>query len=514
MSQPRLAVRGLHKRYAAPVLTAVDLDVHAGEVLALVGANGAGKSTLTRVLTGLTAPDRGALALDGQPYTPRSRRDAEAAGVQLVPQDPSLIGTLTVGEQLFLSRLPHRAGVLDRRRLDALARAALDRVGLTHLSPRIAVATLGVGPQQMVAIAAALARECRVLLLDEPTAALGHVEAARLLDDVRRLRTDGIAILHISHRMEEVLSIADRVAVLRDGRIIETRPAAAFTVPEMVAATTAAIATTTGAAPAAVPTGRAPRVAGRVALRVDGLRKHPAVHGVSLQVHAGEIVGLYGLVGAGRTELLRAIYGADPADEGHIARGDGPPIVVDSPRRAVRAGIGLVPEDRVAHALLAPLSIRDNVSLPSLARFTRRRALVRRAAETAAVAQTVDALYVRRQSLAQPVAELSGGNQQKVVVARWLLRDCPVLLVDEPTRGVDAAARAVIHAELLRLAAAGRALLVASSELEELMLVCDRIIVLSAGRTAGVFTRATWEADDMQAAAFAGHVTTHEAAAR
>jgi ribose transport system ATP-binding protein len=513
MSQPRLALRGVHKRYAAPVLTAVDLDLHGGEVVALIGANGAGKSTLTRVLTGVTTPDAGTLWLDGRPYAPRSRRDAEAAGVQIVPQDPSLIGTLTVAEQLFLTRLPRRAGVLDWRRLEALARAALDRVGLADLPPRTPVARLGVARRQLVAIAAALARECRVLLLDEPTAALSHVEAARLLADVRRLRGEGIAILHISHRMEEVLAIADRVAVLRDGRIVETRPADAFTVPEMVAAMTAT-AMPTASTPARHPPERALRAIGPVALQVERLRKLPAVHDVTLDVHTGEIVGLYGLVGAGRTELLRAIYGADRPDAGRVGRGEGTALIVDSPRQAVRVGIGLVPEDRLADALLAPLSILDNVSLPSLPRFTRRRVLVHRVAETVAVTRAVDALDVQRRSIAQPVAELSGGNQQKVVVARWLLRDCPVLLVDEPTRGVDAATRGVIHAELLRLAGEGRALLVASSELEELMHLSDRIIVLSAGRTSGVFARASWTADEMQAAAFAGHLGRREARAR
>ncbi|HTV01778.1 MAG TPA: sugar ABC transporter ATP-binding protein [Luteitalea sp.] len=504
-------MRDVHKAYAAPVLSGVDLDVRAGEIHALVGANGAGKSTLTRIVTGLLSPDRATMRLGGVPYHPASRRQAEDLGVRLVPQEAPAITTLSVAEQMFLGRLPHRGGIVARRRLHEQASSALVRLGLGHIDPTSPVAALGVGQRQLLAIAAALAGECRVLILDEPTAALGHADAERLLHHLRDLRSAGMAILYISHRLDEILAIGDRVTVLRDGRVVEARAVADTTRDRLVAAMVppavpAAPSVPAGSVAATVARDRPPDTSEherRVALRVSRLSHGTAVRDVSLSVDAGEIVGLYGLVGAGRTELLRAIYGADPHDAGDVRRADGPPLSIRSPMDAVRAGIGLIPEDRAAHALLGSLPVRSNVLLSSLGRLARWRWFVDTGRETSAATTALAPLDVRCRSIEQPVGELSGGNQQKVVVARWLLRDSPVLLVDEPTRGVDVGARAAIHAELRALAGAGRALLVASSELDELTTLCDRIVVMARGRVTGTFTRGAWRDVDLQAAAFA-----------
>ncbi len=503
---PRLAVRGLHKAFAVPVLVDVNLDVRAGEVHALLGANGAGKSTLTRIVCGLTRPDRGDMTLDGHPHAPASRRDAERAGVQLVLQELDLIPTLSVAESLCLGDLPRRFGVIDRRRLDARARSALATVGLDYLDPWAAVGRLGIGHQQLVAIAAALARPCRLLVLDEPTAALSGPETRHLMARLRVLRDNGVAVLFISHRLDEVAALVDRATVLRDGRVVATLDAGQFDRAHVVR-----LMTDVGGAAASKPApadDRAARVPGpdrrRVALRVEGLSRGRAVRGVSFDVHQGEVLGLAGLVGAGRTETLRAIVGADRPDEGRVSRGDGSVLRIDGPHDAVRAGIGMVPEDRRAHGLLASRPVRDNLTLGVLPRLSRWRTWIDADGERARAQALVEALDIRCVSLDQPVQQLSGGNQQKVVMGRWLLRGCDVLLLDEPTRGMDVSAREAMHRLLRDLAARGTALVVASSELTELMAICDRIVVLSGGRVTGTFTRGAWDEAALTAAAFEG----------
>jgi ribose transport system ATP-binding protein len=488
-------VRGLSKAYAVPVLIDVDLDLRAGEVHALMGANGAGKSTLVRIVCGLAQADGGTMTLAGDPYGPLTRRAAEAAGVQVVLQELTVVSTLTVAENLCLARLPHRFGVIDRARLDAMATRALEAMGVGDLDPRTPVASLGVGQRQLVEIAAALSRQCRVLVLDEPTAALTSPEVDRLFGHVRRLCDAGIAVLYITHRMHEVTRIADRVTVLRDGRVVDTRAT-----PDLDHETLVSLVT--GEAP---PSAGAPRrhaiPSAPIALRVEGLCRGSTVHDVSFDVHAGEILGLSGLVGAGRTEVLRAIYGADVPDAGRVqvAAGVVPP---GNPGHAVAAGIGLVPEDRQGQALFQALSLRSNVSLASLPALARARAWIDRRREAAAVSSATARVEVRAIDQEQPVGTLSGGNQQKVVLARWLLRECSVLLVDEPTRGIDFGAKHAIHRLLRQLADRGTALVVVSSEIEELMAICDRIVVMRAGRVTAIMPRAQFSEATLMAAAF------------
>ncbi|HEY4299912.1 MAG TPA: sugar ABC transporter ATP-binding protein [Candidatus Didemnitutus sp.] len=493
-----LSVRGLGKSYAAPVLDGVDLELAGGEVLALVGENGAGKSTLAQIIAGLVVPATGSMCLAGDDYRPANRPAAERAGVQIVLQELNVIPTLTIAENLFLHRLPRRAGVIRRGELRTRAREAMARVGLDRLSPDTLVGELGLGLQQMVEIARNLVDPCRVLILDEPTAMLTAREVDLLFVQVRRLKAEGVAVVFVSHRLEELAVIADRIAVLRGGRLVAIGPMANYSFGELVRLMA-------GRDLAEGPQ-RAVRTAGPPGLRLRDLTRGRAVRGVSLEVGRGEIVGLAGLVGSGRTELLRLIFGADHAESGEVWVGDPlRKVEIRFPWDAVAAGIALVTEDRKSEGLLAGEGVAANIALGNLAGISRPTPLgraVNRTREHAMAARHVGALGIRCASTGQPVGELSGGNQQKVLLARWLEHDAAVYLLDEPSRGVDPAARADIHALMTGLAERGKALLVVSSDLRELMALCDRIAVLSKGRLVQVFDRDSWSADAILGAAF------------
>lgn len=495
---PRLRIRGLKKRYAAPVLDDFDWEVAAGEVHALVGANGAGKSTLARLLTGLDRPDAGLMELDGLPHAPHSKRAAEASGVVLVQQELNLLPTLSVAENLFLDRLPNRFGWVRREELRRRAREALARVGLEALDPDTPADRLGVGARQLVEIAGALDRRCRLLILDEPTAALTDVESGRLFDNVRRLCESGVAVIYVSHRLEEIRRLARRASVMRDGRLLATVDPRTCSDEQFVARMSGATPTTR--------LERADRPLGAVRLRVVGLCAGPRVRDVSFEVRRGEILGLAGLVGSGRTELLRAVFGADPIERGAVYDGShDSPLNIGRPIDAVRAGVGMAPEDRRAQALLLTQSVRANAVLAALDRFASR-GRIDADAERRAAERLVDRSGVKCDGIEQPAWQLSGGNQQKIVLGRWLLRDVDVLLLDEPTRGVDAAAKAAVHEQLFAAARDGKALVVASSEQEELETLCDRILVLSAGRIVARFSRAEFHTTKILEAAFSGTV--------
>ncbi|MEI9272657.1 sugar ABC transporter ATP-binding protein, partial [Pseudomonas aeruginosa] len=404
---------------------------------------------------------------------------------------------LSVAENLFLHDLPRRAGWIDRRRLRAAAREAMAQVGLEAIDPDTLVGDLGIGHQQMVEIARNLIGDCRLLILDEPTAMLTAREVDMLFEQVERLRERGVAIVYISHRLEELARISQRIAVLRDGRLVCVEPIERYDADQLVT----------------LMVGRdlgerfdlGPRQTGAPLLRVERLSRRGKVHEVSFEVRAGEIFGISGLIGSGRTELLRLIYGADRADGGQVLLGDPPQrLSLRSPADSVRQGVALITEDRKGEGLLLDQSISANLALGNLPALARHGVIDRRREEALARRQ-VEALRVRCADTAQAVGELSGGNQQKVVIGRWLERDCQVLLFDEPTRGIDVGAKFDIYALLAELTRRGKALVVVSSDLRELMLICDRIGVLSAGRMVDTFERDAWTQDALLAAAFAGY---------
>jgi len=495
LSEPVLTAEGLTKAYGAPVLDDVTLALWPGEIHAVVGENGAGKSTLAKVFAGLVEPDRGSMTLRREPYSPRSRGEAKGLGIAIVHQELSAIPTLTAAETLLLGRLPARAGIVDRKRLRSEARAMLARVGLADLDPDRRVGTLGLGHIQLLEIASALSSRCEVLLLDEPTAALAPHETDALFVQMARLRAAGTAVVLITHRLEEVARTADRVSVLRDGRLVATRPAADLGREEVVRLMVGRSLTEAPRRPAADH--------GEVALRVEGL-SGPRLHGVSFEVRRGEVLGLAGLMGAGRTEVLRAVFGADHATAGRIFVGASTtPARIRSPKDAVRHGLVLLTEDRKSQGLLLPCSVSANVMLGCLERAAGPWGNIRPAREAGLVRPPVDALGLRARSLGQPVVQLSGGNQQKVVLARALLSDPAIFLVDEPTRGIDVGARAEVHRLLLDLAGRGKALVIASSEIEELFALADRILVLSRGLVTAAFRRGEWSAETVMAAAVA-----------
>ncbi|AVS82529.1 sugar ABC transporter ATP-binding protein [Paracidovorax avenae] len=504
-SVPLLEMLGVGKDYSATtVLHGVTLSLHAGEVLALTGENGAGKSTLSKILCGLEPATRGSLRLAGQPYAPSSRRDAEHQGVRMVMQELGLVPTLTVAENLLMGRLPHRMGWLRRRALHDAARAQLAKIGLTGIDPATPVSRLGIGQQQMVEIARNLQDDTRILVLDEPTAMLTPRETNYLFEQIARLTARGVAIIYVSHRLEELRRIADRVAVLRDGALVDARPMAGLSEADLVQRMVGRAVNDLEHRPR--------RTAGPVVMRVDGIGRGTAVQDVSLALRAGEVFGIAGLVGSGRTELLRLLFGADRADRGSVTLAAGSTASGDaaerthargfrSPLAAIAAGIGLVSEDRKSQGLLLSQPIRVNATLSDLSAVSRA-GWLRRAHESAVVQGFIRTLRVRCRGPEQPVGQLSGGNQQKVVFARWLHRDGRVLLLDEPTRGVDVGARADLYAELDRMAAEGRALLMVSSDLRELMAMADRIGVMSGGRLVAVFERGEWTEQSLLAAAF------------
>jgi ABC-type sugar transport system ATPase subunit len=471
-----LEVRGLTKRFPGVVaLEGVDCEVRRGEVHALLGANGAGKSTLIHILAGLFPPDAGEVRVAGRPLLSFTPQGSRLRGIRVVFQELSLVPTMTVEENILLDRLPRRWGCVDRTVMRRKAREALGEMG-GRLDPSAKVSHLSVSQQQVVEIARTVSSRAALLALDEPTSALSTPEVKALHVLLRGLKERGVGILYVSHRMQELFDVSDRITVLRDGRwvaTVETRKTCEEELVKLMVGKKQSVS---------IPWERRP--AEGVLLEVSGLSTSK-LREVSLSVRVGEVVGVWGLMGAGKTELARALFGIDPLRSGRVSfRGRG--CSVASPREARRIGWGWVPEDRKGEGLVLPLSVRSNLTLASLDRIGRW-GVVRRAREGKLVEEAVGRLKIRLRDPSQMVRTLSGGNQQKVVIARWLMRSVDLLILDEPTRGVDVTAKVEIYRWVRSFAAQGMAILLLSSEVEEVLGLCDRVWVLAEGRVRGIF---------------------------
>jgi rhamnose transport system ATP-binding protein len=494
-----LRVRGLEKAYGGVhALRGVSLEVREGEVHALVGENGAGKSTLIAIVSGAREPDAGTVEIDGRDAGDLDPVSARALGVAVIHQRPALFPELSVAENVALGA--ESGGGL--RRVDwkgrrARAKALLEGLGC-RVDPEDRAGDLGAAEQQLVEIARALGARARIVVLDEPTAALSEEEARRVLDVVRELRREGCAVVYVSHRLEEVLGIADRVTVLRDGSAVATLPAEKTTREELVRLMV-------GRGIERAP-GERGATRGEVLLDVRGLSSAAlGLSDVSISVRAGEIVGLFGLVGAGRTELARCLFGLERRDSGVVSL-RGRPLDLRSPEAAIRAGLAYVPEDRPRHGVVLDLDVGANIVLAAQDRLARR-GFLDRAREDELAGALVERLRVKTDSLRRSVRELSGGNQQKVALARWLALDPAVLLLDEPTQGIDVGARAEIHALVRELAGRGKGVLAISSDLEEVLEISDRIAVMREGTVVAIRERRDLTREELLALAL-GHATS------
>ncbi|MCH6160404.1 sugar ABC transporter ATP-binding protein [Streptomyces marispadix] len=494
--EPRELLRtaGIRKTFPGVVaLDGVDFDLREGEVHALLGENGAGKSTLIKILSGVHRADSGQVLRDGRPVRLHDAHDAERLGIAAMHQEFNLVPRLSVAENIFLGRQPRRFGLVRRARMEADAAEVLARVGV-DVAPDTPVGELGVARSQMVEIAKAVSLRARVLIMDEPTAALTAGESAKLFDLVRRLRADGVGIVFITHHLEEIAAIGDRVTVLRDGRSAGQAPATAprdELVRMMVGRSIEQqyprrrTGESGGDEPGPRGAGHGPPEpdGGAPLLRVAGLARAGSFHGVGFELRAGEVVGLAGLVGAGRTEVARAVFGADPYDSGTVEV-EGVRLRKHDIDAALTAGVGLVPEDRKGQGLLPDSSVRDNLGLVTLRRASRA-GFVNLSGQEASAARIAERLNVRMSGLSQRMSTLSGGNQQKVVIGKWLLARSRVLILDEPTRGIDVGAKVEIYELINELTASGHAVLMISSDLPEVLGMSDRVLVMAQGRIAG-----------------------------
>jgi rhamnose transport system ATP-binding protein len=480
MPAPRAELLGISKRFGATqALDDVSLTLLPAEVHALVGENGAGKSTLVKILAGIHQPDSGTITLDGETIQIAGPARARALGIAVVHQEPRLFPDLTVAENVFIGHAPAgRLGTIDWGSTRRSAQALFDQLGV-HFDVGAPVRGLSMADQQLIEIAKSLSVEARVLILDEPTASLSAHEVERLFTIVRRLRDRGVAVLFVSHRLDEVFDLCDRATVFRDGRHVITTPTSGLTTADLVRHMV-------GRAVSLFPKVETP--IGDVLLEVEGLTRAGEFRDIGFSVRAGEIVGFAGLVGAGRTEVARVLFGIDRRDEGEIRLG-GRPVSFASPSEAMNAGIAYLPEDRHQEGLVLDFSIAQNVTLPILPRLFPR-LLVRPSTERRVADESTKQFNVRMIGVDQVVGALSGGNQQKVVLAKWLASKPRVLILDEPTRGIDIGAKVEVHRIISELAAAGLGIILISSDLPEVLAMSDRILVLHEGRITAEIPRA------------------------
>lgn len=496
--EPLLSMEQIDKSFPGVVaLDKVDFRVYPREIVALVGENGAGKSTLMKILTGVYRKDAGRISLEEQEIEPLSPHEAFSLGLSVIHQEFNLVPEMMVFENVFLGREAMQSGTagkvfhaLNKDEMRAETQLLLDQLG-ANFRPDAVVKELGVAQQQLVEIAKALSLDARIIVMDEPTSALPQADVEALFEVVRRLRDHGVSIVFITHRLEEIFQITDRVVVLRDGKNAGQIPIKDATLDKVIA----------------LMVGREmdqmfPKQeveVGEVILSVRGLSRGKLVRDVSFDLKAGEILGFAGLVGAGRTETVRALFGIDPKDSGEILL-EGKPVDLSSPRSSVSAGLGFVPEDRKQQGLVLGMAVYENITMATLNRLTR--ALVIDSAQERAISERyVDQLRIRTPGIRQLVKYLSGGNQQKVVLAKWLAVHPAILILDEPTRGIDVGAKAEIHALMSQFAQQGMGVILISSELPELLGMCDRVLVMSTGTITGEFDRADFDQEKIMARA-------------
>jgi len=481
MSEPILRMTNIVKNFAGvQALRGVDFDLYPGEVHAILGENGAGKSTLIKVITGVHQPNDGEIYLDGRQVHFANPLESRQHGIAAIYQEPSLFPDLDIAENIFVGRQPMGVGRrVAWRRMYRGAAELLDSLGV-ELSPKTKARDLSVAQQQMVEIARALSVNAKILIMDEPTSSLTLAEVEDLFRIARRLREAGTAIVFISHRLEDLFELADRVTVLRDGDYVGTRETAGVTTEELIQMMVGR--TLSDLFP------KQEVEAGEVALKVDGLTLPGVFADVSFELRKGEILGMAGLVGAGRTDVARTIFGIATAAAGAIEI-DGRPVKIRSPQQAMNLGLAYVPEDRQHHGLVLPMNLSQNITLPILSEYARG-GWLKKGAELEAAQRAASQMAVKAASLWQKAQELSGGNQQKVVLAKWLSTHPRILMLDEPTRGIDVGTKAAVHALMSELAAQGMAILMISSELPEILGMSDRIIVMREGRVTAQLTRA------------------------
>lgn len=469
-----LRMDGIAKAFGAvSAIKSARLEAHGGQALAVMGANGAGKSTLMNILGGVITADSGQISIDGAAITLRAPRDASRHGIAFVHQELTMFPTMTVAENIFIDGMPSKAGYIQMPEMIRQSEVLLTRLGC-NISPKTPVEQLSIGDRQLVEIARALRHQARIIIFDEPTSSLSAPERERLFSVIRGLKAEGVVILYITHFLDEIFSICEQIAVMRNGETVWTSPMADVD-PAMVVHLMLGIAEAEGRV-------RAPVVAtGDALLSVSGLGRRGALQDIHFDIRPGEIVGLWGLLGSGRTELLRALIGLDPIDSGTIRWRDGGPASEITPAD-LHAHVGIVTEDRRGEGLHLPLSVAQNIALPNLRSLLNQSRLVGKDKEASLADEMIQRLQIKVSGRQQPVGTLSGGNQQKVVFARWLATNPRLFLLDEPTRGLDVSAKAEIMKLVVELAEQGCSCLIVSSEVQELMRVCDRYLVISRGR--------------------------------
>jgi ribose transport system ATP-binding protein len=498
MTNEVLRLDGISVRFLTVVaLEGVSFDLRRGEVHAVCGENGAGKSTLMNVISGQLEPDAGLMTYKGRATRFASVREAQSAGIAMIHQELNLVPHLTVAENIYLAREPRVGCFIDRTRLRAAAKRVLARLGVVDIDPDVLVGALSVAQRQMVEIARALSLDAEVLIMDEPTSSLTQSETQHLFTVIHEVKRAGVGVVYISHRLEEMPQVVDRVTVLRDGRRVSTQDLSAITVDALVEQMVGRALESKFPPRTSTPTDE-------VLLSADGLVRHGVFEDIHFDVRRGEILGFAGLLGAGRTEVARAIFGADRLDAGSVRLG-GRELRIRNPRDAIGHGIAYLSEDRKAHGLAIDMALASNVTLANLAAVAGRLGFIRSRDEHAVARRYVDALDIRTPTTRQTVRLLSGGNQQKVVIAKWLFRDARVLFFDEPTRGIDVGAKYAIHRLLDELAAQGIGVVVISSELPEILGMTDRVAVFCRGRVAALLeTRRTCQEEIMRHASGAG----------